>query len=110
MLDGVDPLGQYRPYCDVCGDKLANSALRLEQARRLALGHARRYHHNVRIEPWDSFQLIETVTPDDSAPFFGQVPDEPHAVGDRPPPHQAADIPRMGCGCFLCANARSQRR
>jgi hypothetical protein len=63
LLDGVDPLGQYRPFCDRCADKLASSALRLGQARRIAEAHARNTHHDVRIEPWDSFQLIELVRP-----------------------------------------------
>lgn len=61
FLDGVDPLGMYRPFCDACGEKLVSSAVRLHQARLLAEHHARKAQHDVRIEPWDSFQLIELV-------------------------------------------------
>jgi hypothetical protein len=106
LLDGVDPLGQYRPYCDHCGDKLCNTALRLGQARLLAEGHARRTHHDVRIEPWDSFQLIELVTAAESGgPFAGQPPTPP----DRPSrPHEVDPRwqYRAGCSCRYCAAAR----
>jgi hypothetical protein len=108
MLDGVDPLGRYRPFCDRCGDKLASSAVRLDDARRLAQAHAQRTHHDVRIEPWDSFALIELVTRnEDGGPFAGMPPwPEAPASGVRD------DCPtdyRPGCSCRLCDAARAQR-
>lgn len=106
MLDGVDPLGQYRPFCDRCGDSLCSSALRLGQARQLAEGHARRTRHDVRIEPWDSFALIELVSAAEAGgPFAGQPPtpvDRPRTPHTEDPRWQY----RAGCSCRYCEQAR----
>jgi hypothetical protein len=110
MLDGVDPLGQYRPYCDRCGDRLCSSPLRLGQARLLAEGHARRTRHDVRIEPWDSFALVELVAAQElGGPFAGQPPTPP----DRPTRSQHEDPRwqyRAGCSCRFCVEARAADR
>jgi hypothetical protein len=53
----------YRPYCDPCGDKLVPFPITLHQARLMAQAHANRERHTVRVEPWDSYNLIEAVEP-----------------------------------------------
>lgn len=67
-----DYRGNYRPYCDSCGDKLWHFPLLLDQARNVAREHATAQGHLVRIEPWDSFQLIENVYPPE--PVCGRDP------------------------------------
>lgn len=72
----VDPRASYRPYCDACGDKLWRVPLMLEQARNVGYEHAWRLSHVVRIEPWESFALIESITPQLPLPF----PDAPEEL------------------------------
>lgn len=68
-----DPRGNFRPFCDRCGDKLWPYPLLIEQARNVAYEHAWRLRHVVRIEPWDSFALVESVVPQLPLPYPGET-------------------------------------
>ena len=51
----------YRPYCDQCGEKIVPYPLTLGQARKVADAHCRSRRHEVRVEPWAAFNLVELV-------------------------------------------------
>jgi hypothetical protein len=106
LLDGVDPHGRYRPFCDRCGSKLTSSALPLGQARRVAEAHARNTGHDVRIEPWESFALIELVRASEcGGPFAGaSAAPEPSAELAQ---LRARENYRPGCRCRHCDAARA---
>ena len=53
----------YRPYCDDCGERVWEYPISLGRARAVAQAHANATGHPTRIEPWDSYALIELVTP-----------------------------------------------
>lgn len=100
-----DPRASYRPYCDRCGGKLWDVALMLEQARNVAWEHAFRMRHAVRIEPWDSFALVEAVP----VPEFLPGPWPSPEASEEPAEELAADhgyhderVP----GCPLCERQR----
>jgi hypothetical protein len=75
--------GRYRPYCDACGGKLWQFPLSLRRARSVAREHAFRVRHLVRIEPWDSFALIEHIAPPAPHPADATPSDGPGAASSE---------------------------
>lgn len=54
--------GRYRAYCDECGRNLALAVTTLSGARKLADTHVAIVGHGVRIEPENSYALVEFVS------------------------------------------------
>jgi len=58
---GTQDGGRYRAFCDHCGRNLALAVTTLAGARRLADIHVKIEGHGVRIEPENSYALVEYV-------------------------------------------------
>lgn len=87
---------------------MGGSGLRLGQARALAATHARAHRHDVRIEPWESFALVELVAAAEFGGPFAGAAGPPQADADAVP-HRSRWEYRPGCSCRLCVNDRAAR-
>lgn len=90
MPNGHDAGRGYRPYCDECGERLWDFPITLHRARLVAQSHANATEHVVRVEPWDSYQLVDLIRP---VPLDPPVEDDGDAHAE--------------CWCDACAERRA---
>lgn len=53
----------YRAHCDECGAQLQAVGLPLRLARQTAQDHADATGHTVRVEPWETYALVDLIRP-----------------------------------------------